>query len=193
MKPFIFIFLNSLSICTYGQQSIEEILDKNIQHRVLLIRSRTDSLLKKMADQKVFSKFVADFSVTYQRGEFYNNYIFLNETRPDTTDIYDLTQEYYFNDTNWGLSDTIRICYREFKYQFAPEANSLIVRVESNKDFLKVKALNSFYSATTQARLAKLIKEKKIRNPEIRISVDSIENTFLLLVKDRDRPHYFQF
>lgn len=193
MKPFIFIFLISLSICTYGQQSIEEILDKNIQHRVLLIRSRTDSLLKKIADQKVFSKFVADFSVTYQRGEFYNNYIFLNETRPDTTDIYDLTQEYYFHDMKWGISDTISICYQEFMYQFAPESNSLMVRIKSNKDFLKVKALNSFYSATTQAKLAKLIKEKKIRNPEIRISVDSIGNTYLLLVKDRDKPHYFQF
>lgn len=193
MKLLLLKMLFFMCCCSYGQQSIEEILDKNIQQRVLLIKSRTDSLLKKIADQKVFSKFVADFSVTYQQGEFYNNYIFLNDTRPDTTDIYDLTQEYYFNDMKWGISDTIRICYQEFKYQFAPESNSLMVRVKSNKDFLKVKALNSFYSATTQAKLAKLIKEKKIRNPEIKISVDSIENTFLLLVKDRDRPHYFQF
>jgi len=191
MKLLLVNILFFLCCSTYGQQSIDEILDKSIQQRVLLIRSRTDSLLKKMADPNVFTKFVADFSVTYQRGEFYNNYIFLNETKIDSTDIYDLTQEYYFNDMKWGISDTIRICYQEFNYQFAPESNSLMVRVKSNKDFLKVKALNSFYSATTQAKLAKLIKEKKIRNPEIRISVDSIGNTYLVLVKDQNRPHLF--
>ncbi len=81
MKILLLNMLFFMCCCSYGQQSMDEILDKSIQQRVLLIRSRTDSLLKKIADQKVFPKFVADFSVTYQRGEFYNNYIFLNETK----------------------------------------------------------------------------------------------------------------
>lgn len=193
MKLLILSILISISCCSYGQQSIDEILDKNIQQRVLLIRSRTDSLLKRIADRKVFSKFVADFSVTYQIGEFYNNYLFLNETKPDSTEIYDLTQDYYFKDIKWGISDTIRIYYLEHKYQFAPEANSLKVGFESNKDFLKVKALNYFYSASVQAKLIKLMREKNIRKPVIKISVESMGNTFLLLVKDWDKPHYFQF
>lgn len=189
MKAILSTILISFCCYSYGQQSISEILDKNIQQRVLLIKSRTDSLFKKISDRKVFSKFVADFGVIYQIGKFYNNYNFLNERKPDPNDIYDLTQRYYINDTELGISDTIGIYYLELKYQFAPEANSLDVRFESNNDYLKLKALNYFYKTSTQEKLKKLMKEKGIKTPSIKISVDTNGTTYLVLVKDK--LHYF--
>lgn len=96
---------------TYGQTNISEIEDKKIQERVLLIKSRTDSLIRKLTSKAVFKKLVPDFRVTYRVGKFYHNYVFLNKDKFDTEYIYDLTQNYIINDTTLGFSDTIRICY----------------------------------------------------------------------------------
>jgi hypothetical protein len=189
MKAILSIILISFCLSSLAQQSISEILDKNIQQRVLLIRSRTDSLLKKLTNQKVFSKFAPNFGVTYLIGKFYNNYKFLNERKPDPEDIYELTQYYYIHDAELGISDTVGVYYSEFKYQFAPEANSLEVRFESNSDFLKLKALNYLYKPSTQQKLRKLMKEKDIKAPSIKISVDRNSTTYLVLVKSNG--HYF--
>jgi hypothetical protein len=115
MKTLLLNILTFLSLFSNGQTSISEIADKKVQQRVLLIKSRTDSVLNKVTNRAVFKKFVADFGVTYQVGEFYQNYLFLNRYETDPENIYDLTQYYTINDSVLGVSDTIGIYYLEIK------------------------------------------------------------------------------
>ena len=170
-----------------GQTSINEITDKNIQHRVLLIRFRTDSLLKKTSNKNVFKLFTADFKVTYQQGEFYRNYLFLNMDERDPNNIYDLTQYYYFSDTALHLNDTIGVYYLELMHW--PETYSLEVRFKSNDDYLKVQALNHLYQPATQEKLRQLIKSRKITEPYIKIAVNGKSKTYFVFLKDKDKPH----
>lgn len=159
--------------------------------RVLLIKHRTDSFLLKTVNRNVFGKLNANFGVTYQIGKFGRNYQFLNKEEQDPENIYALSQYYSINDRSIGLSDTIGVYYLELKNKFAPETNSLEVRFTSNDDYLKVKALNYLYNATTQERYKKLIKLKKLKDPIIIISVDGKSNTYFVLVKDKNRIHNY--
>ena len=107
MKYFLLQILLLFFLYSYGQTDYGEIRDKNIQQRVLLIKSRTDSILKKVVNKAVFKRLVPDFGVTYQVGEFYENYLFLNQREDDPESIYDLTQYYSIHDKTIGLADTI--------------------------------------------------------------------------------------
>ena len=191
MKTLLLNILTFLSLLSNGQTSISEIADKKIQQRVLLIKSRTDSVLNKVTNKVVFKKFVADFGVTYQVGEFYQNYQFLNRYETDPENIYDLNQYYTFNDPVLGVSDTIGIYYLEIKNQFASENYKLEVRLKSNVDYLKVKALNYLYLSTTQQKLKQLIANKKLKKPFIKISVDGKSNTYFVFLKDKKVSHNF--
>lgn len=190
MKLLHLFILTFISLFSYGQTSISEIADKKIQQRVLLIKSRTDSFLNKATSKVVFKRLVPDFGVTYQVGEFYQNYLFLNRYQTDPNNIYDLTQYYTVNDTPIGVSDTIGIYYLDFQNQFAPETNKLEIRYKSN-DFLKVKALNYLYQTHTQQKLKQLIRTKKLKAPFIKISVDSKSNTYFVFLKDKYKPHNY--
>ena len=191
MRLLFLIILFLGNFCTYGQTNISEIKDKKIQERVLLIKSRTDSLIQKLTSKKVFKKLFPDFRVTYRVGKFYHNYVFLNEHKFDPEDIYDLTQNYIINDTALGFSDTIRICYLELRYKFAPEINTLEVRFESNDDYLKVKALNHLYQPKTQQKFALLVSTKKLKAPYIHISVEGNSNTYFVFLKDKNLTHNY--
>jgi hypothetical protein len=79
----------------------------------------------------------------------------------------------------------------EVKNKFAAETNSLELRFKSNHDYLKVKALNYLYKAATQERVKKLIKLKKIKEPIVRINVDSKSNSYFVLMKDKNRTHNY--
>lgn len=191
MKTLLLNILTFLSLFSNGQTSISEIADRKIQQRVLLIKSRTDSVLNKVTNKSVFKKFVAYFGVTYQVGEFYQNYLFLNRYETDPENIYDLNQYYTINDPILGVSDTIGIYYLEIKNQFASETYKLEVRLKSNDDYLKVKALNYLYLATTQQKLKQLIANKKLKEPVIKISVDRKSNTYFVFLKDKKVSHNF--
>lgn len=191
MKTLLLTILTFLSLFSNGQTSISEIADKKIQQRVILIKSRTDSVLSKVTNKAVFKKFFADFGVTYQVGEFYQNYLFLNRYETDPENIYDLSQYYTINDTLLGVSDTIGIYYFEIKNQFASETSKLEVRLKSNDDYLKIKALNYLYLATTQLKLKQLIVNKKLKEPFIKLSVDGKSNTYFVLLKDKKVSHNF--
>jgi hypothetical protein len=191
MKLLLLNILTLVSLVSYGQTSISEIADKKIQQRVLLVKSRTDSFLNKATSKVVFKRLVPDFGVTYQVGEFYQNYLFLNKYETDPDNIYDLSQYYTINDTTLGVSDTIGIYYLEIKNQFASETYKLEVRFKSNDDYLKVKALNYLYQAATQQKLKQLIANKKLKVPFIKISVDGKSNTYFVFLKDKNMPHNF--
>ena len=188
LLPFILTFI---SLFSYGQTSISEIADKKILQRVLLIKSRTDSFLNKATSKVVFKRLVPDFGVTYQVGEFYQNYLFLNRYETDPNNIYDLTQYYSVNDTTIGVLDTVGIYYLDFQNQFAPETNKLEIRYKSNNDYLKVKALNYLYQTHTQQKLKQLIVTKKLKASFIKISVDGKSNTYFVFLKDKYKPHNY--
>jgi hypothetical protein len=183
--------LTSLCLFSFGQTDYKEIADKNIQQRILLIKSRTDSFIQKVTNKAVYKRLVLDFGVTYQVGEMYQNYLFLNQYERDADNIYNLTQYYSINDKTVGLSDTIGIYYLELRNQFAPETYKLEVRYKSNDDYLKVKALNYLYLATTQQKLKQLIANKKLKEPFIKVSVDGKSNTYFVFLKDKKVSHNF--
>ena len=183
--------LTFMSLYSNGQTSISEIADKKIQERVLLIKSRTDSFLNKATSKVVFRKFVPDFGVTYQIGEFYQNYLFLNKYEKDGENIYDLTQYYSVNDRTLGVSDTIGIYYLDFQNQFASETNKLVVTFKSTEDYLKVKALNYLYQKTTLKKLKLFITTHKLKAPFVKISVDRKSNTYFVFLKDKNKPHNY--
>ena len=191
MKYFLLLILSFLSLFSDGQTNYSEIADSNIRQRVLLIRSRTDSFIKRMADKSVFKRLTGDFGVTYLLGEFYRNYLFLNKDERDANNIHNLTQYYSINDETLGLSDTIGIYYWELPIEYATETNRIEVRFKSNDDFLKVKTLNYLYRVATQEKLTQLIKSKKLKAPTIKIAVDSKNNTYIAMVKDNDKPHNY--
>ena len=191
MKLLHLFILTFISLFSYGQTSISEIADKKILQRVLLIKSRTDSFLNKATSKVVFKRLVPDFGVTYQVGELYQNYLFLNQYETDPNNIYDLTQYYSINDKTIGVSDTIGIYYLDFQNQFAPETNKLEIRYKSNVDYLKVKALNYLYQTQTQQKLKQLIATKKLTASFIKISVDSKSNTYFIFLKDKYKPHNY--
>lgn len=191
MRLSILYILTLASLLSFGQTNISEIADKKIQQRVLLIKYRTDSFLNKVTNKAVFKRLVPDFGVTYQVGEFYQNYLFLNKYETDPENIYDLNQYYTINDTTLDVSDTIGIYYSEIKNQFASKTYKLDVRFKSNDDYLKVKALNYLYQATTQQKLKQLISNKKLKAPFIKISVDGKSNTYFVFLKDKNMPHNF--
>ncbi len=191
MKLLLLNILFLSNFYTYGQTNIREIEDKKVQERVIIIKSRTDSLIRKVTSKEVFKKLVSNFRVTFRVGKFYHNYVFLNKDKLDPEDIYDLTQNYIIIDTTLGFSDTIRICYLELRYKFAPEINTLEVRFESNDDYLKVKALNHLYQPKTQQKFAQLISTKKLKAPYINISVDGNSNTYFVFLKDKNLPHNY--
>lgn len=191
MKAAFLLILTLFSLFSYGQTNYSEIANKNIRQRVLLIKSRTDSFIQKATRKSVFKRLTPDFGVTYQVGEMYQNYLFLNKYERDPDNIYDLTQYYSIGDKTLGVSDTIGVYYLELSNRFAPETYKLEVRFKSNEDYLKVKALNYLYEAATQEKLKKLIKEKQLKAPFIKIAVDGRSNTCFVLVKDKDKPHSF--
>lgn len=117
--------------------------------------------------------------------------MFLNQYENDPDNIYDLNQYYTINDSILGVSDTIGIYYLEIKNQFAFETYKLEVQLKSNDDYLKLKALNYLYLATTQKKLKQLIAKKKFKEPFIKISVDGKSNTYFVFLKDKKNPHNF--
>ena len=191
MKLILLIILTLNNLASRGQTTISEIADKNIQERVKLLKARTDSFLNTATSKTVFNRLVADFRVTFQVGEFYQNYLFLNRFETDPDDIYDLTQYYSINDTILGLSDTIGIYHLEIKNHFSSQNYKLEVRFKSNEDYLKVKALNHLYLTTIQQKLKQSIETKRLKEPFIKISVDGKTNTYFVFLKDRNLRHNF--
>lgn len=191
MKLLLLIVVIFSHLLSNGQSSIAEISDKKIQQRVQLIRHRTDSFLTKFADGIVARRLTADFEVTYEVGEFYNNYVFLNKEEHDPNNIYELTQYYTVEDSSLKVDVRIGVYYLELNNQFAPETYRLEVGFASNDDYLRIKALNYLYKPATQKKLKQVIKEKKLGAPFVKIDVDGNRNTYFVFVKDKYKPHNY--
>jgi hypothetical protein len=191
MKTVLLLLLISFNLYSTGQTDYSEIANKDIQRRVLLIKSRTDSFVRKMTNNNVFRRLVPHYGVTYLDGEFGKSYLFLNQYKTLPEDIYNLTQFYSINDKTLGVSDTIGIYYLEISNQFAPETYSLELGFRSNDDYLKVKALNYLYLPATQKKLKDIISAQQLKAPSIKITVDGKSNTYFVLIKGENKPHNF--
>jgi hypothetical protein len=183
MKTLLILLLLFFSNTLFGQNSINEIKDLSVRNRVANIRNSTDSFLAVKVGLSLKEKFAPDFGVTFIVGEFAVNYLLLNRQKIDSSEINNLIQYYYLSDTKIHLKDTVGIYYDDSEM---PK-----IRFAKPIDSLSCIAVKKIYSLNIKRKIEKVIKEKKLTSPFLKISIDEHTLKYFIILKDKVLSHNF--